>query len=134
VDLSPDEARIASGSWDKTVRLWNAQSGALEAVLRGHQSYVSAVSFSPSGRRLASASWDGALVVWDVATHAPLLRQEHVENGARVIQWFGEDVLRIGGTRMTRIDLAPGPLDETRGVRFDGVNASRVDFGLAPLD
>jgi hypothetical protein len=134
VDLSPDEARIASGSWDKTVRLWNSKTGALEAILRGHQSYVSAVRFSPSGRRLASASWDGALVVWDVETHSELLRQEHVENGPRTIEWFGEDVLRIGGTRMTRVDLAPRKVDLNRGVVFDGVNTSRVDFGPAPLD
>ena len=46
----------------------------------------------------------------------------------------GEEVLRVGGTRMTRVELAPGPLDQARGVVFDGVNASRVDFGLAPLD
>jgi eukaryotic-like serine/threonine-protein kinase len=134
VDLSPDESRIASGSWDKTVRLWNAKTGAAEAVLRGHQSYVSAVSFSPSGRRLASASWDGALVVWDVATHTELLRQEHVENGPRIIEWFGEDVLRVGGTRMTRVDLAPRSVDGDRGVQFDGVDATRVDFGLPPLE
>jgi hypothetical protein len=62
-----------------------------------------------------------------------LLRQEHVENGPRTIEWFGEDVLRIGGTRMTRVDLAPGKFDANRGVVFDGVNATRTDFGPAPL-
>ncbi len=134
VDLSPDEAHIASGSWDKTVRIWNAKTGDVEAVLHGHQSYVSAVSFSPSGRRLASTSWDGVLVVWDARTHVELLRQEHVENGPRIIEWIGEDELRIGGTRMTRVDLAPGPIDPERGVRFDGIDATRVDFGLPPID
>jgi hypothetical protein len=133
VDLSPDERRIASGSWDKTVRLWNAKTGLVEAVLRGHQSYVSAVSFSPSGRRLASASWDGALVVWDVETKQELLRQEHVENGPRVIEWSGEETLRVGGTRMTRVELVPKGDEGPRGVEFDGLDAVRVDFGLPPL-
>ncbi len=134
VDLSADEARIASGSWDKTVRIWNARTGATEAVLRGHQSSITAVKFSPSGQRLASVSWDGALVVWDVETHAQLLRQEHVENGPRTIEWFGEELLRIGGTRMTRVELEPKANDAERGVRFDGVDARRVDFGTGPLD
>lgn len=135
VALSPDESLIASGSWDQTVRLWNRETGALEATLHGHQSYVTAVAFSPSGRRLASVSWDGTLRVWDVASRSLLLQQDHVENEPRAVQWFGDDVLRIGGTRMQRVDLLPeldsglAELERRRGVHFEGAMATRVDFG-----
>ena len=56
VSYSPDGRRIASGSADKTVRVWDAESGAELAVLRGHESRVTSVSYSPDGRRIASGS------------------------------------------------------------------------------
>ena len=65
--FSPDGALLASGSYDRTARIWNAGTGRLLHVLR-HQGYVYSESFSPDGRSLVTASQDGAAYVWDVAT------------------------------------------------------------------
>jgi WD40 repeat protein len=61
---------IASGSNDKTVRLWDARTGALAHELRGHQSSVTSVAFSPDGEHIASGSYDRTVRLWDVQTGA----------------------------------------------------------------
>ena len=49
--------RIVSGSWDKTVRVWDAASGAELACLRGHDDWVESVAFDREGRRIVSGSY-----------------------------------------------------------------------------
>jgi hypothetical protein len=65
VAFSPDGGRIASGSYDNTVKVWNAETGALIRTL-GHTSVVSSVAFSPDGSRIAAG--DDTVKVWDVET------------------------------------------------------------------
>ena len=56
VAFSPDGKRLASASADKTVKVWDAQTGQELLTLKGHTGMVSSVAFSPDGKRLASAS------------------------------------------------------------------------------
>jgi WD40 repeat protein len=65
VAFDPSGQRLASGSIDNTVRLWDAATGAELACLRGHESTVRSVAFDPSGRRLASKSDGGETRIWD---------------------------------------------------------------------
>ncbi len=61
---SPDGSRLASGSFDGSIHLWEmqgrqaAQSGTATRILRGHSGLVWSVAFAPNGRTLASGSFD----------------------------------------------------------------------------
>lgn len=68
VAFSPDGTTIASGSADKTVRLWNIATGEVKARLEGHSDAVREVAFSPDGSIIASCSNDATVRIWDVAT------------------------------------------------------------------
>jgi WD domain, G-beta repeat len=68
VAFSRDGALLASGSWDSTVRVWDAATGAALKTLEGHTDSVGSVAFSRDGALLASASLDNTVRVWDAAT------------------------------------------------------------------
>lgn len=64
---SSGDGKLASGSADRTVKLWNLDGRQL-CTFSGHSSLIDAVIFSPNGRFVVSSSWDYTIKVWDVIT------------------------------------------------------------------
>ncbi len=66
IAFSPDGKYMASGSNDKTVKIWSVEQKKVFNTLRGHNSEVRSVSFSPDGKYLTSGSSDGLIKLWNV--------------------------------------------------------------------
>ena len=56
VDVSPDSAKLATGSFDKTACIWNITTGERLVGPLQHENHVVAVQFSPKGDRIATAT------------------------------------------------------------------------------
>ena len=82
--FSPNGSLLASGSQDKTLRLWDVESGNQLHVFEGYESGVQSLSFSPDGRQLASATVHGRLKLWHVLDRNAIDRLEHTVGITRV--------------------------------------------------
>ncbi|CCA75214.1 related to WD40-repeat protein (notchless protein) [Serendipita indica DSM 11827] len=71
VGFSPDGSQIVSGSWDNTIRLWDAATGqAVGEPLRGHEGAVNTIGFSPDGPQIVSGSINNTIQLWNTETGA----------------------------------------------------------------
>nr|MDZ8234387.1 hypothetical protein [Nostoc sp. ChiQUE02] len=68
IAVTPDGKRVISASDDKTLKLWNLETGEDERTFNGHSSSVKAIALTPDGKRVISASWDNTLKLWNLET------------------------------------------------------------------
>ena len=66
--FSPDGTTLATGGFDRAVKLWGVASGQERATLDGHEGWVASLAFSPDGNILATGSHDQTVKLWDVPT------------------------------------------------------------------
>jgi WD domain, G-beta repeat/CHAT domain len=77
-----DGRRLVSGASDRTLRVWDLETGRVVATLQGHAGRVKACAVTPDGRRLVSGSDDHTLKVWDLESGRPVATLQGHPGGA----------------------------------------------------
>jgi len=69
-DFSPDSKKIVTGGWDKSVKIWDCETGMETHTLTLHNERVLSVKYSPDGKYIVSVSFDSIVNVWDAKTYS----------------------------------------------------------------
>jgi U3 small nucleolar RNA-associated protein 13 len=141
VSISPDAKLIATGSQDKTVKLWDSIAGTLKQTFRGHKRGVFDVAFSPVDKVIASASGDGTVRVWDAGSGsclrtleghvAGVLKALFMTRGTQLASSGMDGLLKIWTVRTGEVDVTLDAHDDNvwaLDVARDG--ASLVSGGM----
>ena len=64
----PYSDKVATGSFDKTAKIWNVSNGQLLSTYEGHEAEVVCLSFDQSSKRFCTGSMDNTSIIWDIET------------------------------------------------------------------
>ena len=99
ITFSPDGRLLASGSSDKTIKLWEVSTGRLLKTLKGHVEDVNSVAFSPDGRLLAGGGDDSVIKLWEVSTGKLMYTFKGSWNGVLSIAFSPDGKYLASGSR-----------------------------------
>jgi len=105
VAFATDGMTLASGSRDRTVKLWDACSGKALRSLDGHTNVVTAVAFAPDGTMLASGSWDCMVKLWDAGLGKAWRTLEGHTDGVTAVAFAPDGMMLASGSRDRTVKL-----------------------------
>ena len=112
VSWSPRNDKLATSSWDGTVKVWDVESGINMLTIEGHDrtqseysNRVNSVEWSPDGRKIVTASEDHTARIWDVENGAELLKLDGHGKDVNYASWSpdGSLIITTSDDRTARI-------------------------------
>jgi len=137
IAYAADGGMLASGSEDKTIKLWDAMSGGLLRTLTGHLDPVNAIAFSPDGRTIASGSGtpdeppkpsngDNTIKLWDAKSGQLLRTFSGHRNAVKAVAFAPDGRTVASGAEDETVkiwDVASGHLLRTLNAHSDRVTS-----------
>ena len=132
IAYTPDNQHLVSGSWDKTIRIWNSQYPHQSHLLQGDGSAVTSLTFSSDGNEFAAGMSSGAVYVWnrDSGTLKLQLDGHRLSVLSVAFDLRGERILTasldgsvrlwdaVSGNQLATMGFSGKKDDETEDVRF----------------
>ncbi|MFI5397177.1 MAG: TIR domain-containing protein [Candidatus Binatia bacterium] len=103
--FSPDGKRVLTGADDKTVRLWDLETGRCLRVLKGHTEPVWSIAWDTDQRRVLSAARDNSVRLWDVKTGRCLRVLEGHTGSVHNVAWSGDQRHALSGSNDNSVRL-----------------------------
>ena len=129
VAVTPDGRWAVSASSDRTLKVWELESGRELQTLSGHALGVKSVAVTPDGRWAVSASSDRTLKVWELESGRELQTLSGHADGVNAVAVTpdGRRAVSASGDRTLRVwDIESGRELQTLSGHADGVNAVAV--------